>query len=91
MKLLFVHGTKIKEDKKGNLYTDGSYNEEVWNRYLSISSEFSIIARKDPTIYDIDYAQNKFNYLDNDKIEFIEVPNRVSSIQSFLIFENIRR
>ncbi len=90
MKLLFVHGTKIKEDKKGNLYTDGSYNEEVWNRYLSISSEFSIIARKDPTIYDIDYAQNKFNYLDNDKIEFIEVPNRVSSIQSFFDFRKYK-
>jgi len=84
MKLLFVHSTKVKEDKEGNLYTNRSYNEDVWNRYLSISSELSFIARKDSNIYDVNYAQKTFNLLDDKKIKFIEIPNLTSSFKSYL-------
>lgn len=84
MKLVFVHGTKIKEDNKGSYYTGGSYSQSIWNRYLSISNEFSVIARKDPTIYDSEYARRNFNYFDKDKINFIGVPNLTSSLKDFL-------
>lgn len=84
MKLLFVHETKIKEDKNGTLYTDGSYNQEVWNRYLSITSNLSIIARKGLCIYEVDDAEKRFNYFDKERINFIEVPNFTSSIIEYL-------
>jgi len=84
MKLLFVHETKIKEDKNGTLYTDSSYNQEVWNRYLSITSNLSIIARKELCIYEVDDAEKRFNYFDKERINFIEVPNFTSSIIEYL-------
>lgn len=88
MKLLFVHSTKIKEDKKGNLYTGGSYNQEVWNRYLSINNDFSIIARKERTLYEVEVAEKQFNYLDNKKIRFVEIPSDVSSIRAYFDISN---
>lgn len=84
MKLLFVHETKFKEDEEGNLYTGGSYNKEVWDRYLFVSSDFSVIARKEEMIYKTDYSKKRFNYFDKDKINFVEVPSLFSSIGDFL-------
>jgi len=83
MKLLFVHGTKIKEDSNGVYYTGGSYSQSIWNRYLSISSQLSIIARKDPIIYESEYARRNFNYYNKEKIYLVEIPNLVSSIKTF--------
>ncbi len=85
MKLLFVHGgEKLKEDKNGELYTGGSYNKEVWNRYLDISENLTVIARKELTIYDAEYAKRKFQPFNKNRINFIEVPNLTSSYSSFL-------
>ena len=84
VKLLFVHDTKFKEDKKGNYYTGSSYNMEVWKRYLSFADHLSVIARKEKTIYEVDYAQQNFNYFDKTKITFIETPDLKSSIRDFI-------
>lgn len=85
MKLLFVHGAeRLKEDRLGNLYTDGSYSKESWERYLSISNNFSTIFRKEEKIYETEYAKQKFQYFDKDRINFIKIPNLTSSISSFL-------
>ena len=52
-KILFIHGEeKIKEDKNGNLYTDGCYNNKVWDRYFKISTDITAIFRKENKIYD---------------------------------------
>lgn len=91
MKLLFVHDTKFKEDTNRTYYTGGSYSEEVWDRYLTISSEFSVIARKEPFVYDSDFANKKFNYFDKEKINFIEVPNLNSSVKGFLNFQERKK
>lgn len=91
MKLLFVHGTKVKEDSNGNYFTGGSFNEEIWKRYLSISTEFSLIARIDKVVYDSDYAKSKFNYLDKNKINFIKVPNLTSSLTSFVDYKKRKK
>ena len=87
MKLLFVHSTKFKMDTQGQLYTDGSYTKDVWDRYLSISDNLSVIARKDTNVYDAKYANDNFNYFDKTKIRFIEVPNLTSSYSSFFNFK----
>lgn len=83
MKLLFVHGTKIKEDENGIIYTGGSYNQEVWDRYLSITRNLSVMARKESFVYKVDDAKEKFNYFDKEKIGFVEVPNLFSSIRDY--------
>nr|WP_285868268.1 glycosyltransferase [Mesobacillus maritimus] len=85
MKLLFVHdGEKLKEDNQGTYYTDGSYNQKVWDRYLDIFEDVSVIFRKDPKIYDPEYAKSKFEFFDKERINFIEIPTLSTSISSFL-------
>lgn len=85
MKLLFVHGgEKLKEDSDGNLYTSGSYNDEIWNRYLEIFDNLTVIARKELTIYEPEYARQNFHYFNKEKIRFIEIPNLSRSYKSFL-------
>ena len=83
MKLLFAHDTKIKEDTIGHYYTGGSFNEDVWKRYLSLTSDFTVMARKEPFIYEEDDAKRRFNNFDNTKIKFIEVPNLSVSLKAF--------
>ena len=84
MKLLFVHGFKIKEDANGTYYTDGSYGQAVWDRYLSIASELSVVARKELFIYDPEEAKAKFNNFNKEKIHLIEVPDLNKSLKKFL-------
>lgn len=85
MKLLFIHGgEKLKEDKSGNFYTDGSYTSEVWNRYLNICDELSVIFRKDAINYETEYAKQKFQFFDKDRINFIEIPDLNSSYLSYI-------
>lgn len=83
MNLLFVHDTKFKEDTKGNLYTGGSYNTEVWNRYLSICDKLSVIATKEVNIYEEGIAKNRFNYFDKERIDFIETTSSRDSVKNF--------
>ncbi|MFB5282764.1 glycosyltransferase family 4 protein [Peribacillus sp. Hz7] len=92
MKLLFVHETKMKEDKNGNFYTGGSYNQEVWDRYLSISDELTVISRKDSFLYDKEYARKNFNFFNKEQIGFFEIPDLQSSIKMFVdINERMKR
>lgn len=84
MKLLFVHGTKIKVDNKNNYYTGGSYNKDTWARYLNICDKLSVIGRKEPETYKEEDAKKKFNFFDKEKIKFIEVPNLNSSLKTFI-------
>lgn len=88
MKLLFVHDTKFKEDNNGTFYTDGSFSDKVWERYLSVSTELSVLARKEQLIYDNEIAKKSFNYFDKENINFIEVPDLYTSIADFV---NIQR
>lgn len=88
MKLLFVHETKIKKDSFGNFYTDGSYKMEVWNRYLDISKNLTVLARIEEKIYDYQVARKKFNVFDNTKIKLIEIPDLFKSVKSFSNIKN---
>lgn len=91
MKLLFIHGgEKVKVDKKGNLYTSGSYNEEVWNRYLSLCDELTFISRKESNIVDTINAKNKFQFLDKNRINFIGIPDMTSSCLAFFSIDKRR-
>jgi len=88
MKLLFVHDAeKIKKDNYGNYYTDGSYNSDIWDRYLSLSKQLSVIFRKESKEYDINYAQAKFNIVKKE-INLVFVIDRTVSIKSYLSSKN---
>ena len=85
MKLLFVHsGEKVKEDEEGNLYVDGAYSKQVFQRYLDLTDELTVIFRKDKKIYKKEYAENNFEPFDTKKINFVEYKDRNSSIKNFL-------
>lgn len=93
MKLLFVHsGAKIKQDNEGNLYIDGAYSKEVFQRYLNLTDKLTVIFRKDKKIYDKEYAKHNFEPFNAKNIKFIEYKDRNTSIKDFfnirLIMEN---
>ena len=84
MNVLFIHSSeKVKLDLSGNLYTDGSYNKDVWDRYLYFSDKISILMRKDPKIYSSVEAEIKFNQIDQNKIDYYELPNRMQSLKTY--------
>lgn len=81
-KLLFVHSSeKVKEDINKNFYTDGSYNNEVWKRYLNISTKLTFAAKKDSRVYSVEDAISKFNYISKE-INYIELKNLTASVKS---------
>ena len=93
MNLLFVHsGAKIKEDNKGNLYIDGAYSKEVFQRYLNISDNLTVVFRKDRKIYDENYAKKNFEQFDSKKIKYVEYLDKNTSIRNFfnphIIYKN---
>lgn len=83
-KVLFIHGDeKIKEDIEGNYYTDGCYNNKVWERYFAISKDITTIFRKENKIYETRTAIKKFQKLDK-QIKFVEIKDKKESIKNFL-------
>lgn len=87
MKLLYIHSAeKIKIDEYGNYYTDGSYNEEVWERYLRISKNLTVVFRIEKKVYDSNYAKCNFNSFNKDKIKLIEIEDLMYSIKNYINF-----
>lgn len=85
MNLLFVHnGEKVKFDTNGHLYTDGSYNQDVWDRYHYLSENISVLMRKDPIVYSEIEAKTCFNLIDQAKISFIKLPDTTQSIITYI-------
>ncbi|MCA0756494.1 glycosyltransferase [Paenibacillus sp. N4] len=86
MKLLFVHGgEKLKEDTNGNLYTGSSYNQEVWDRYLSIFVNITVMFRREFIVYKQDFAKKKFHIFNKSQLNFIEVPDLSTSYKNFSV------
>jgi glycosyltransferase involved in cell wall biosynthesis len=84
MRILFVHDSKAKKDTKGNLYTGGSYNSSVWKRYLDLSQDLTVMLRLEKELYKEDFAREKFNHFDKERIVFKEIDDLYSSLNSFL-------
>lgn len=47
LKLAFAHDHIFQKDKNGNLFTGGSFNNEVWKRYLEHFDTINVLARKE--------------------------------------------
>ena len=88
MKLMFIQGgTRLKKDQNGNWYTDGNFNDNVWNRYKSYCDELIVVLRMEDKIYDTDYAVNKFNKFTLSKIRLIALPDLNKPITRNLNFK----
>lgn len=85
MNLAFIYfNAKVKQDTSGNLYNSGTYGSEFWQRYLQVADHITLVMRKESVIYEPDEAQKRFNIIDTTKIDFVELPDKFSSIKTFL-------
>ena len=76
MKLLFVHGSEaIKKDTEGNLYADGSYSNEIWERYYCLTNDLTVLTRHEKKEYSADEAKKRFHLLDNKRYKFVDYKN----------------
>ena len=83
MILLFIHqAEKIKIDEAGNRYTDGSYNESVWDTYQSVADEITFIARCENNKYSVKEAKERFNLIPKN-IDIVLLPDSNSSVKSY--------
>lgn len=94
-KVLFIHDyAKLKEDENGDIYADGSYSMEVWNRYICNTNKLTVITRKDKKVYSKEMANELFHKIDSELVNFVELRDRSSSIKSYinanLYIENLK-
>ena len=83
MKLLFIEaGTKYKVDDKGNYYTDGNFNNAIWDRYSSYCDELVVLGRSENKIYDSSVCNKKFNKV-KDNIEIVLMKDIYSKKKDF--------
>lgn len=72
MKLMFIQGgTRLKKDVLGNWYTDGNFNDNIWNRYKSYCDELTVVLRTEDKVYEKEYAANKFNKFNLSNVNLI--------------------
>lgn len=91
MKLLFIQGgTRFKKDNQDNWYTDGNFDERIWNRYKSYCTELTVITRCEDKRYDKEYAERKFNKVPND-IQLILLKDLYKPKKNFFDFNLKRR
>mgnify|MGYP001182215236 FL=1 len=83
MRLLFVHDDRVKMDNKGNYYTGGAFNNEVWQRYYNLVDNLTVLLRSENKTYTEEEALKKFNYFDSQLMELIVVEDLFDSIKSF--------
>lgn len=85
MKLLFIQGgTRLKEDKNGNWYTDGNFNDSVWKRYTSVCDELTVVLRKEENKYDCEYAERKFNKFNTSSIRLVPLDDIYKPLKNYL-------
>lgn len=78
---------KFKKDNEGNLYTDGSIDENLWERYTRFSGGMAIISRLEPIEYPKSIALKKFNQFNSVNKQFVQVPDLYDSTTNFLSYK----
>ncbi len=72
MKLLFVHGSRsVIKDDKGNLYAEGAYCNELWERYYCLTNNLTVLTRQDVVKHEMSELGQRYHLLDKDKYRFI--------------------
>lgn len=83
--LLYIHtAEKVKCDSKQKYYTDGSYSENVWDRYINFAEKsVTFYTSKDDKTYEDDFIKKKYNKIP-DNIKVVTIENLTKSIRTFL-------
>ncbi|MGL5973232.1 MAG: glycosyltransferase [Oscillospiraceae bacterium] len=82
MKLLFAHDTVLIKSNNNNLYTNGSFNKSIWDRYTSVFEDVTVISRISENILCEDNCREKLSYFPK-YIKHIALPNIKKSIFSY--------
>jgi glycosyltransferase involved in cell wall biosynthesis len=79
MKLYFITEARFFKDKEGHIYGLQSFGTDMWNRYLEVFSEITVIAR----IQSIQSTEDipTMQLSDCDKVTFYEIPYYVGILQ----------
>ena len=83
MRLLFIHNDRVKEDNEGNLYTGGCYNQQIWERYLELADEMTVLLKKEKKIYTKEEALLKFNPFGDKRIKYVQLPDLYQSVKDY--------
>ncbi len=85
MKLLFIQGgSRWKFDENGDVYTDANFTNSIWDRYLSLCDELTVILRKEAKTYSVSEATNKFNKFPQDRIKYLAVPDAYRPLKNII-------
>lgn len=71
-KILFVYGTRVCRDGKGQLYVGSGLDSAVWNRYIEIGKSLTFCGVIHEKKFSDDELCNNWNRLPMDKISFVE-------------------
>lgn len=80
MRVVFAHDHIFRKDTQGNFYTAGSFNNQVWNRYLKYFDEIIVNARLEKKKIDVN---NTYNNFDLPNVYFNPVPSLSGPIKQF--------
>lgn len=80
MKVLFAHDHIFRQDSEGEFYTAGSFNNDVWRRYLEHFQELTVIARLSEKKVN---SGNTYNKFDLSKTSFRPIPSLSGPIAQF--------
>lgn len=81
MKLAFAHDHLFQVDKNGNLFTGGSFNNQIWERYLNHFDEITVLARVENLK---DKNNNKtYNHFDLEETQLVSVPSLSGPVKQF--------
>lgn len=76
MRLLFVHGARVYKSVAGKLYTDGSYTQSLWNRYISLTKDFHVLFRDSNEIITNEQA-SKLSLIDTELVDVNVAPDDI--------------
>lgn len=89
MKLLFVHDHKFKTSNYVDYYSAGTYPVQVWERYLSVFEEITVLGRNDSLNPYPEDSLSKFTYSSHAKVKFKLVPS-ASNFKSLIGIDKLQ-
>ena len=91
MRLLFYYSAeRIFKDPQGNLYASGNFTPEVWERYISIADELTVVMTDSGRVIPQEEAQRSKHIIDTKKFDVVLLPDKYTSLKSFFSLKRKR-
>ena len=82
--VFFFYGTRIFKDTNGLYYATGNFTDKVWNRYLQVCDELTVIMRLSNKIISPEEAKESYHLIDTSVLNLVLLPDRTASIKKYL-------